>query len=210
MFNLPPGSRCVLIALFAVLTAAILVAFDQRAEPAFPFSDLAVTETYTILAAHGRLLLGPYSRFSWHHPGPIYFYALVPFYRLLGGATVGLDLGALVLNVCCTALALVVACSARPRSLCVAACAALLLFAVRFPAAWTSVWNPHAVVIPLMALVTCVMAVVAGAGPATLIAVAVLSSLAAQTHVGVALVAFVLAAAASVAAWAPGGRPDER
>jgi hypothetical protein len=210
MFNLPPGSRCVLIALFAVLTAALLVAFDQRAEPAFPFSDLAVTETYTILASQGRLFLGPYSRFSWHHPGPIYFYALVPLYRMVGGATVGLDLGALAVNMCCTAIALIVACRSGVRWLSAAVCTAFALFAVRFPAAWTSVWNPHAIVIPLMALVTCVMAIVAGAGPATLIAVAVLSSLAAQTHVGVALVAFVLAAAASVAAWAPGGRPDER
>src|SRR3954467_14574849 len=124
MFNQPRIFRYVLIALCAVLTVAIAVAFHHRNEPSFPFSDLAVTETYTILASQGRLFLGPYSRFSWHHPGPIYFYALVPFYRMVGGATVGLDLGALAVNMCCTAIAVIVACRAGVRWLSGSVCTA--------------------------------------------------------------------------------------
>jgi hypothetical protein len=37
--------------------------------------DYAALELYTRLAAQGRQLLGPYSRFGFHHPGPAYFYA---------------------------------------------------------------------------------------------------------------------------------------
>ena len=34
------------------------------------------------LSPEGRQLLGPYSRFGFHHPGPAYFYASVPLYVL--------------------------------------------------------------------------------------------------------------------------------
>ena len=34
-------------------------------------SDIAVTELYVQLATAGNLLVGPYSRFLWHHPGPL-------------------------------------------------------------------------------------------------------------------------------------------
>ena len=38
-----------------------------------------------------------YSRFGWHHPGPLYFYLLAPWYWL-SGSTAGMQAGALVIN----------------------------------------------------------------------------------------------------------------
>jgi hypothetical protein len=93
-------------AVVIALAAAMSLAATRQAAPNFPVSDLAVTETYTILASQGRLLVGPYSRFSWHHPGPIYFYLLVPFYKALGSRTLGLQVGALAISLCSMAAAM--------------------------------------------------------------------------------------------------------
>src|SRR5689334_2705117 len=95
----------VVIALAAAVTTAVM----RHAAADFPVSDLAVTETYTILASQGRLLVGPYSRFSWHHPGPLYFYLLAAFYKALGSRTVGLEVGALVINLCSMTAAMLIA-----------------------------------------------------------------------------------------------------
>ncbi len=37
-------------------------------------------ELYTIHATHAAQFLGPYSQYGWHHPGPMLFYLLAPFY----------------------------------------------------------------------------------------------------------------------------------
>ena len=50
------------------------------------------------------LLVGPYSRFQWHHPGPLYFYLLAPFYEASGERPSGLSAGALALNLSCLLL----------------------------------------------------------------------------------------------------------
>ena len=44
--------------------------------------DLAVLELGIFDAWDGERLIGPYSRFGWHHPGPLYFYLLLPIYAL--------------------------------------------------------------------------------------------------------------------------------
>ena len=43
-------------------------------------------------------VLGPYSRFVFNHPGPLYFYLLALPYRLFGGTSTLLFWGALVIN----------------------------------------------------------------------------------------------------------------
>ena len=47
---------------------------------------------------HHPVLIGLYSRDGWSHPGPILFYLLAVPYRLTGGSSVGLQLGALLIN----------------------------------------------------------------------------------------------------------------
>jgi hypothetical protein len=77
-------------------TAAIILA--RRAQPAFPLADIAVLEIYTREALTGRLLVGPYSRMGWHHPGPLYFYLAAPIYALGAAKTAALSAAAFVLS----------------------------------------------------------------------------------------------------------------
>src|SRR5213595_3106315 len=81
----------------AILTIAI-AALGRRARPFREVSDGAVLEIYTLEALEGRLLVGPYSRFGWHHPGPLFFYFEAPWYWLSGRHTAGMQAGALALN----------------------------------------------------------------------------------------------------------------
>lgn len=67
----------------AACLVATLIAIAAGATPYTPTSDTAVIEIYTLLASQGDLLLGPYSRFQWHHPGPFYFFLMAPFYAAL-------------------------------------------------------------------------------------------------------------------------------
>ena len=61
--------------LLSILVAGLLalIWLAHAAPVQYPVSDIAVTELYTRLAGRGELLVGPYSRYSWHHPGPFYF-----------------------------------------------------------------------------------------------------------------------------------------
>ena len=63
----------------AIGLIVVLVAIARGADRFTPTSDTAVIESYTLQASQGRLLLGPYSRFAWHHPGPFYFFLMAPF-----------------------------------------------------------------------------------------------------------------------------------
>src|SRR5690349_9064096 len=80
---------------------------EDPAQP--PTGDYAVLELYTRLAMHGEQRLGPYSRFHFQHPGPAYFYAAVPLYRLLGESFRGITLTALLLNLASIVLLLWIA-----------------------------------------------------------------------------------------------------
>jgi hypothetical protein len=192
------------------LAAAMSLALTRPAAPTFPVSDLAVTETYTILASQGRLLVGPYSRFSWHHPGPMYFYLLVPFYKLLGSRPLGLQVGALAIALCSMAAAMLIAARANSRRYAIASSVAFLFFAMRFQPALTSIWNPHAIAIPAMALVISAVGALSGSSIA-LVSAAVLSSFVTQTHVGAAPVALFLAGlAAAGTLFSPGTTPLDR
>src|SRR5205807_1160723 len=62
------------------------------------WGDNPLLELATQDALHGHQLLGPYSRFGWHHPGPAYFYWLALPVLLLEPAGAGIFLGATLLN----------------------------------------------------------------------------------------------------------------
>jgi hypothetical protein len=63
-----------------------------------PVHDLAQIELRVRDVGHHEVLLGPYSREGWYHPGPAMFFLLALPYRLTGGASVGMDVGALLIN----------------------------------------------------------------------------------------------------------------
>lgn len=151
-------------------------------------------ESYTLLASQGRLLVGAYSRFQWHHPGPLYFFLLAPFYVLSGEKTVGLNAGAAAIAIASMALIAWVLMRRSPR-LAVIGCASLALFAWRAGEAMVSPWNPHVPLLPTLALVVVAADVVAGQ-TMMLPVVAALASLSGQAHVALMPCVLVLGAIA--------------
>jgi len=149
--------------------------------------DTALLELGVRRLGRDPLLLGPYSRFGWDHPGPAAFAVLAVPYALTGGSGLGLVLGALLVNAAAVVGILVLAFRRGGAPLLVwaavlAACFLRLLGSdlLRDP------WNPHLVVLPLALLVLLCWSV--AAGDVWLLPVAVgVGSAAVQTHVGNAL-----------------------
>jgi hypothetical protein len=147
--------------------------------------DYAVLELYTRLAAQGRQLLGPYSRFGFHHPGPAYFYANVPLYVLSGERFAGILMTAALINVVSAALLLRrIGRYGGTAALITAGLIVALFLSWRGPGWIFSAWNPSVAVLPFgLALVS--FAAFA-AGEARALPTAVLAgSFTAQTHLGV-------------------------
>jgi len=65
----------------------------------FQLGDDATLETRVINAGRDVQYLGPYSRFGWNHPGPLYFYILLPFYQLFSMGAQSLYVGAAFINI---------------------------------------------------------------------------------------------------------------
>lgn len=196
--------RIVLGTLLLLASGLLLYQFAVAAFAATPtaysWGDGAILEAYT-LHARGQLWpLGPYSQFGWHHPGPLLFYALLPTYLLSGMHTIGLNAGALVINV--AALLVVVAAIVRwarpPASLIVLSMVAVYL--LRTGDLAISYWNPHLVVIPLAAFIVLCAGTSSGR-LASLPGVALVASFLAQTHVSLVPIVAALATASLPGLW---------
>lgn len=197
-------SRALLV-LLALSSILVLPLLAREADDAPSISDIAVIESYTRFASEGRLLLGAYSRFQWHHPGPLGFYALAPFYVVSGGKNAGLNAGAAAVNIACLAYLIAVLAKRRP-SLAALTGGLIAVLAWRAGDAMASPWNPHTTVLPLLAVVVGSADVLAGA-PLSLMAVAVCASLAGQLHVALMPCVLVLGfLAAGRAAYGCAGR----
>jgi hypothetical protein len=194
----------------ALSIALALVALARRADPMPPVGDIGVIEIYIFDALKGRLFLGPYSRFLWHHPGPIYFYMLAPFYALSGYLTTGAAAGALAINIASVALIAWTSRRAGARPVAMLLTGVCVLYAIRFGRLFTSQWNPHVLVLPMMAFMVVAAAVASGAIGLIPILFG-LASFAVQTHLGLApSVAAVGACALAVALWQSRHAPPAR
>jgi hypothetical protein len=146
--------------------------------------DGAVLELRTWHAAHGRELLGPYSRFQWSHPGPAFFYLALPIYQLFHQRAAALNLFVLVANF---AAAFALVSTARrlrgePFALVVAVLLAVYeTIAAPFPL--SGEWNPMTPILPLALLVFLCVRLGSGAF-GVLPGVAFVASAIVQTHVG--------------------------
>ena len=175
----------------------------------YPNGDYALLQAGVHEAARGRLLLGAYSRFGWHHPGPLLFYYLAPSYLLSGRATVGLHIAASVLSL----LALVVATAAwwrasgntvRRRLFLVLLAVHCAVFALLWPGSvHAEIFNPVIALLPFTALLVVTIAVLAGAY-AWLPLAFLLHALVSQSHAEYAPGATVASIVAAVA-YALGG-----
>ena len=174
---------CLVAAPSAVLLAKALCNLPDNAKIA---GDGALIELCTLRAAAGDQLLGPYSRFSFHHPGPLMFYCLAPFYVALGKSYGALCTGALVLNLASlVGIALVtrdMAGAGRwPWSL-----AALGVYVLWLqPVFLFSPWNPDMAILPLALALLAFAAAAAGRRPYLPVAV-LAASFAVQSHLSCA------------------------
>jgi hypothetical protein len=182
----------------ALTAAAILVA--RGGGPVVPVSDTAVIESYTLYASRAQLLVGPYSRYGWHHPGPLYFYLLAPVYTLAGGSTPGLSAGALLINVASLVLLAWVLVRTAEGWLTIVVTASVAVYVWRLAPLLVSPWNPHVVVLPLATLA--VVAAAVASGDIGLLPLGVgLASFVMQTHLGVVPTALAVSAVLALATW---------
>src|SRR3954454_7043820 len=97
----PRRADVLLGAVIGVVILAPLIAFGVWALTTALRSggDVALTEIAVrdVGGAHTPLL-GAYSRYRWHHPGPLLFYALAVPYRVLGRDGSPLAAGAVLIN----------------------------------------------------------------------------------------------------------------
>lgn len=166
-----------------VLSVALLVVVAAAAPAIVTDSDLALTEIYTDLAANRELRVGPYSRFAWNHPGPLYFYLQSPLYVISGRNAAALFAGAVALNL--SALGILGWVIRREQNALAAASVGIgcLILAYRLPRFLASPWTAHVPVLPLLALLVVCAAVSAGR-VALLPLATLLASFTVQTHVG--------------------------
>src|SRR5919198_5093437 len=154
--------RFLLYWVFAASLLGVALFRANQTRATFSASDLAVIETYTILAEHGKLWVGPYSRFSWHHPGPMYFYLLAPFDWVTGRTSAGVESGAFAINLLAVLTMMALAISLSDAMYMLALSALVTLYVTRFPSVLTSAWNPHVIVLPTAALVIATIAATTG------------------------------------------------
>jgi hypothetical protein len=151
--------------------------------------DSAVIELAVRNATTFAQQLGPYSRFGWTHPGPLWFYALVPIY-ILGGETAASLLASVEFLNAVFCVLIVLAAARRRVGPAIGAAAAVLIFTLAAPrAVFAEIWNPYATVLP--ALLFLVLVARAADGSALwLVGALIVGSFLVQTHVGTALPVF--------------------
>jgi hypothetical protein len=136
---------------FAVAFVAL---FTGRRGRIAPYGDTAVLELSVREVGEHVLLLGPYSRYHWHHPGPLLFDWLAIPYRLLGSYTHGLNQGALLTAAVAIGVIGWVAHRRGGSTLVAWAMVVIGLFAWAVgPDVLRSAWNPWITVLPLFGVI---------------------------------------------------------
>ena len=175
-----------------------------------PVHDLAQIELRIRDVGHHEVLLGPYSREGWYHPGPAMFYLLAVPYRLAGGASVGMNVGTLLINGAAVAgMALIARRRGGTPLLLITLVACGLLVRSLGPDFVHDPWNPSLPVLSFGLVLFLSWAMTCGEVWALPVGVAV-ASFVVQTHIGYLALAFPLVAwgAAWLAALAV-RRPDQ-
>jgi hypothetical protein len=184
------------------VTAVVLLVDGRGAD--HPNADQALIELQTKDVGSDAVLVGPYSRLGWNHPGPALYYLLAVPYRLAGGAPAGLAVGALVINGAAVVGMLVLAQRRGGAPLLVATVLVLVVLMRALGAGFLAdYWNPYITVLPFGLLVFLAWSMISGEVWALPAAVAVGSFLV-QSHLGYAVVVAVLVgggAAALVLRW---------
>jgi hypothetical protein len=172
----------------SAISMAVRVGTEYR-----PQADQAWIELQIRDIGHFPVLLGPYSRFGWFHPGPLLYYVLWLPYRLTGSTSVSLVVGALVVNAAAVAGIALIAKRRGGLTLLLITLLLLGLLERSLGAQFLrDVWNPSITVLPLALLVFLAWTASAGDVWAVPIAAGVATFLV-QTHVSYGLVVGTIA-----------------
>ena len=152
-----PGERWWCVAMIAAIVIPLVISAIHLlvavGDDYFPTSDWALLELRTGDVSEHLITMGPFSRFNWNHPGPLLFYLLFLPYKIFGSSSIGLHIGAVLINA-----VTVVGCGlvAFRRGGLVVAVAVLvplgLLIRALGPEVMSDPWNPHLPIIPLFLL----------------------------------------------------------
>jgi len=175
--------------------------------------DASLLEISTRWLFSQRILLGPYSRFVFFHPGPLYFLIRFPLYALFQWRSSSLLLTtAIVGGLSLLGVRAVFRRCAPPGAALLFSAVTGCFLAMTGPAFWLSEWNPMVISLPLLFFFASAAAIGAGCAGFALPAV-IAGSFAAQTHMGSIPAIVVTGAAALVLRRFPGiacKRPPER
>jgi hypothetical protein len=147
-----PGIGLPLIPALFVLLFLVVSTIISGLPPTFFSIDPAMLELYTKHATRGVQLLGPYSRFGWNHPGPMFFYMAAPFYIISGQSGVSLFLTAKLISlVSALGIGLMMRklsndCGGGAFTISILFLAYILYLG---PVLLSSPWNPWVIVLPL-------------------------------------------------------------
>ncbi|MGZ3420820.1 MAG: hypothetical protein ACXVEE_23285 [Polyangiales bacterium] len=203
--------RLGLAAAIVALLPLLLAFFDELFRRTFHHplgGDYALLELGVRRAMKGTQLVGPYSRFVWSHPGPLYFYVVAPFYVLNGQASATLHLVASILAAggAITAFYLGARMIASPLH----RAFGLLIFAWLFHSllfysplgTWApnDPWNPRVTVMPFFAFFF-LAAYVSRPKTRGISALVLLHAFITQTHLGSVPLATVIMAASLAMRW---------
>ncbi len=167
--------------------------------------DLALIDLSVRNAGRLHQVLGPYDRFGWHHPGPVYFYLVASVARVVGGGLQAQAVGAALLNgLSVGGVVFVVGRLAGRRAAVGAGALLAAAVAVLGPVVMINPWNPYVVVLPV--LLVGVLSVGAACGVTTCWAAAALvGTFVVQTDVGTlpVVAAALVLSGASWLIWKP-------
>ena len=188
---------------WAAVTVAFVVAvaaFKEIRYLGVPFTssgDPAYTELSILRVFHGGVFLGPYSRFGWHHPGPLMFYLFAPIYGLSGDSSRALFLDSWLLNGASAIGTVLIAWKlAGPLVSAVFAAVVLAFMDIVGYTTWINPWNPSMLTLPLLLLMTAAAGATSGSLGCLVVAF-LAGSFLVQTDLGTVPVTLVLLALAA-------------
>jgi hypothetical protein len=203
----PGAIALALVPFFASAVALIVRVGDDY----LPSADQAWIELQIRDIGRRSVLLGPYSRFGWFHPGPILYYLLWLPYRVTGSRSLSLSFAALTLN----AVALVgIALVAKRRGGLPLVLLTLFLGGLLMSSLgaqfFRDVWNPSITILPFVLVVLLAWSMSCGEAWALPVGAGVATFLV-QTHVSYGFTTGTVLAAglvgAAITLWRRRGDP---
>jgi hypothetical protein len=153
----------------------------------FQPGDDATLETRVVNASRNVQYLGPYSRFGWNHPGPLYFYILLPFYKLFSMGAQSLFVGATFINIISILVLLFFLYKSENNYFFFFTAFLFSLYIYGFLGlhVFRNIWNPHVTILPFTAFIF--VSVHLSRGNLKVLPLSILlSSFVVQTHVAYA------------------------